>query len=316
MQRKWLSREAAAVVAVSGEPDPIAAVNLLAKRLLDEADLGGPPFQPEILASFQGIADVQRVPMVSAARLFPRDGALHVEVNEAHSPGKQNFSIDHEVTHTLLPTYRRQPIDDRTTGEFSSRAEEEYLCDVGASALLLDPRWLRPQALDLGPSIQTLLDLASLFKASLQATARKLSELDLWPCAFIFWEEGLRKPDRLMAGQPILTGLDALGPAQPKLRVRQAYPSESFSRTVGFIPRNKSVADGSLVASCTHDHPFTQGLNAFDFGRGETILNSDNLHSPYKSNGIVYRRVISLVLSDGARPTRVPQPDAYQIEIV
>jgi len=164
--RRWYSRDAQLLRLRTGARDPAVAISTLAENLLDEVGFDGPPFRPDILASFRGISDIRRHPMASAARLVPGDRGLIVEVNVDHSPSKQNFSIDHEITHTLLPTYSGQSVEDVVTGQFSLTSEEELLCDIGASTLLLDGRWLCPLARDAGPSLDTLFQLAETFGAS------------------------------------------------------------------------------------------------------------------------------------------------------
>ncbi len=186
--RRWISQEARALCMVTGEADPVTAITTLAAGLIDEVGLTHPPFDPRILASFRDVREIRLTNMQGAARLVPDSNALVIEVNRNHSPGKQNFSADHEVVHTLLPTYTQRLVEDVVTGTFPVSSEEELLCDIGAATLLLDPRWLLPLASDAGPSLATLLSLAELFGASLEATARKLAELDVWPCAFVTWE--------------------------------------------------------------------------------------------------------------------------------
>lgn len=310
--RRWATQEAAALCAVTGEADPVTAVGRLAAELIDEVGFDCPPFSPEILASFCGVREIRRVAMTSAGRLLPEDGALVIQVNRDHSLGKQNFTADHEVTHTLLPAYGGQRIDDAETGTFVSGREEELLCDIGAAALLLDPRHLRPLAEGAGPSIGTLVDLAALFEASLQATARQLALLDLWPCAFVFWEEGYRQGERISEDQLLLPMLRELGRPQPKLRVKIPYVAASFG---AFVPGNKSVDDSSLVASCCEAIPLTFGVADFDFsGRQPVRLYCENYHAPYRCGQGFRRRVISLLLPIRLRSRRAVTPGPYQLE--
>ena len=296
--RQWRSRQAAELSRSTGVRDPVLAMQGLAAKHIDDVGLDQPPFDPRILASFRNVIEVRRVPMTSAARLVPDGAALRIEVNEDHSTGRQNFSADHEVSHTLMPGYTGEGIDDEETGAFPSNQEEEYLCDVGAAALLLDPRWLRPLAREAGPSLATLSDLAVTFAASLEATARQLASLDLWPCAFVFWEEGLRKEERVPAGQRVLPGLTMLGGPVPKLRVARCYASPCFSSSGYFVPPNKSVPDNSLVAACSDFEPHTHGIEVFNFGRGiEAVrLHCENWHAPYLKGTELRRRVVSLLL--------------------
>ena len=309
---RWASPEAASLCAKAGVADAVAAIGRLTAELIDEVGFDRPPFSPEILASFRGVREVRRVAMTSAGRLLTEGGALVIEVNRDHSLGKQNFSADHEVTHTLFPSYGRQRIDDAETGTFASGHEEELLCDIGAAALLLDPRHLRPLAEEAGPSITTLVGLAALFKASLQATARQLALLDLWPCAFVFWEEGYRKDERIADNQLPMPILGELGRPQPKLRVRTPYVAASFG---SFVPENKSVDDSSLVAACCEAEPLTFGVADFELGGHRLVsLYCENYHAPYRCSEEVRRRVISLLLPSRLKNRRAATPGAYQLE--
>ena len=300
-------------MAKAGAADPVTGIRTLAADLIDEVAFAEPPFKPEMLASFQNVREVRLKPMQSAARLFPdvATRTLIIEVNEAHSRGKRNFSVDHETTHTLIPTYSDTVIDDPVTGTFTSGIEEEVLCDVGASALLLDVRWLRPLAEDSGPSLSTLFALAELFDASLEATARSLVELNVWPCAFVFWEEGFRKSERFGSNQSLLPLFEGYGMPQPKLRVKRPYVSEGFGI---FIPENKSVDETSLVSTCSNPELVTYGTELFDFGTHQETLYCENAFVPYRSDGIVHRRVLSILIKTKVDATRISVPSLFRLE--
>lgn len=311
--RYWIGREAVSIREATGISNPIVGMQLLAAHLLDEGGWDRPPASPVILASFQGVHDVRLATMQSAGRLVYRDGSLIIEINEEHSLGKRNFTADHEVSHTVLPTYAGQPMDDPDTGTFSRGSEEELLCDIGAAALLLPPRWLRPHAVDGGPYMSTLLDVASVFESSLEAAARQLAHLDCWPAAFVCWEEGFRKDDRVAKGQVTIPGLEGFGGPQPKWRICRAYPTPSFGH---FVPDNKSIEDTSLVAACCEADPFTWGIEDIDLGKGTIRMYCENYYAPYRKVGALRRRVISVlvpVLLQGSHPT-VPSP--HQLEIL
>lgn len=206
-----------------------------------------------------------------------------------------------------------QAVDDAVTGTFPNVSEEELLCDIGASALLLDPRWLGPLARDAGPSIQTLLLLAGLFGASLEATARKLVELDLWPCAIVTWEPGQRKSARLPAGQGLLAGLEHLGAGWSKLRVKRPYVSRSFGH---FIPENKSADDTSVVALCrVADEPL-RSVEQFVFGRLPIRLYCECVYAPYKLGAETRPRVISLLLPAERYASVANTWSGYQLEML
>jgi hypothetical protein len=138
--------------------DPEEAIRQLASTLIDEVAMGAPPFNPEILVSYRGVVAVRCLPMKEAARLIPSPAGFEIDVNADHTPGKQNFSIGHEVSHTFSAEFGAEEVKvDRETGAFNAKQEEEYLCDVGASTLLFDPRWFLPMASGLGVSPSAIL---------------------------------------------------------------------------------------------------------------------------------------------------------------
>lgn len=294
-KRRWSGPDARSLLIETGLADPVEAITCLAQDVIDELATE-PPFDPKILASFKDIIDVRQKTMMSAARLFPENGHLVVEVNADHTPEKQNFSVDHEITHTLIPTYSKGYIDDLDTGSFSDSSEEEYLCDVGASILLLDPRALKPRARAMGPSLYSLFQLATLFGASLQATARQLSSIDVWPCAFVFWEPGVRKAQETPVGQSFIPGLETFAAPPKKWRIKNPYVSPSFGP---YPSKNKSVDDTSLVARAADDEDFTVGTEVFDLG-GSTRLSlyCQNYFVPYRRASDIQPRIISILLTN------------------
>ncbi|MDP9367967.1 MAG: ImmA/IrrE family metallo-endopeptidase [Chloroflexota bacterium] len=313
-QRRWFSQEAIALCEVAGEADAVAAMKKLAAELIDDAAFDQPPFDPAILASFRGMRQVRHRLMESAAWLVPERGGLVIEVNQNHPVGKQNLSVNHETCHILVPTYSGHLVDDVETGTFSDKgAEEELLCDIGGAALLLDERWLRSHALNAGPSLAALFHLAELFGASLQATALQLTELGLWPLAFVFWEEDFRKAERLTTTLPLLPGFEGVGRPTPKWRVKHVYVTSTFRH---FIPPNKSVSNDSLVAACGAGNQMTSGVENFDLGNGIVRLYCENIHAPYRWGTTIRRRVISLLLPMKQASSLVMCPKNHQMEIL
>lgn len=302
-RRRWHSPVARALCLATGHADPAAGITRLAMDLIDEVGFDGPPVSLPVLASFQGIREIRTAAMASAARLIPSGDALLIEVNQDHSPERQRFSIAHEIVHTLIPTYDRRPIEDAQTGTFASGSEEELLCDIGASALLLDARWLCPLALGADPKIQALLDLATRFEASLQATAWKLATLDLWPIAFVFWELGYRKNERTAPGQVMLPELRAFGGPVPKLRVKWSAAAESFGH---FVPPNKSADTTSRVVTCWRTEKPTRGIETFVWRRSTINAYCESVYAPYRLGTQLIPRVVSLLLAQERQSEDVP----------
>ena len=66
-RRRWIGRAAALLCQKTGETDPTLAIKRVAEALLDEVSFDEPPFTPEVLASYQGVLEVRRLPMSGAA---------------------------------------------------------------------------------------------------------------------------------------------------------------------------------------------------------------------------------------------------------
>src|SRR4051794_29620193 len=87
-----------------GVPDRV-----LVERLVE--DLGRtldlrPPTDLHLVASFQGIRAIQVVEMDWAGMLAPvAGGEFVIKVRGADRPHRRNFTIGHEITHTLLPGF-------------------------------------------------------------------------------------------------------------------------------------------------------------------------------------------------------------------
>lgn len=289
--RYWSSDAAHALCRVTGCPDPVTAMIARADALLDEAAIDGPPVPLAVLASFQGIRRIEPVEMVASGRLIVHPDGSVVQVNRAESPARRQFTIAHEIAHTLLPAYAAHPhdIEDAHTGDYPPAAEEEHLCDVGASALLLPERWLRPAVQQRPPSLATLQDIARQFKASLEATARAVARLDVWPFALVFWEPGWRKADRVAAAQG--------DPIPPALRVTRAIAAPSFGL---YIPRNKSVAEDTSIYQAYASGSPTHGLDRLTLRTVDTNVRAESVYVPLMRGAVLHPRVVSFLLRPDA----------------
>lgn len=186
----------------------------------------------------------------------------------------------------------RQIKTDLETGTFNIKMEEEYLCDVGASALLFDSRWFRSSAINLGASSKAIFELSRQFEGSLEATARVLCDLDLWPCAVIFWEESVKPSQKHMIYQNAFPGLEDIKDSLLKLRVRLSWHSPSF-REVHYFPQHKSAPDGGLVYSCHMSQEATSGYEVVDSLCQKLWM--DSVYVPYRKDGALHPRVMTVV---------------------
>lgn len=85
----------------------------------------------------------------------------------------------------------------------------------------------KPQAEAMGVSLNTVAELAGMFKASREATAIQLVKTNLWPCAFALWHYTHTPEQVQLIQQPTFVGFEEALPSK-KLRLRYAVPSSGF----------------------------------------------------------------------------------------
>jgi hypothetical protein len=221
--------------------DDPARVELLAAEILRELDIE-PPVDLKIVASYQGIARIERAALPCAGCLVtdPSSGQLVVRLRAGDGRRRQRFTGFHEVTHTFMPGYRLvtqwrcNPVTYR-----NEKVDIEALCDVGAAELLLPSSLVRTDLRAAPFGLATVEHLAERYDASLEATAHRV--VDLWPEDVLFVAlEVTRKPSERNDAR-----------AAPKLRVRYSSARGAWP----FVRRHKSVPDGDpLLRALEGEH--------------------------------------------------------------
>jgi Zn-dependent peptidase ImmA (M78 family) len=272
----------------SGTPEEL--VVRLCAELLEETGVSV-PVDVRMLASFRGISAIIAVDQDEAGCIFCDGERLLVQLRGSDSPERQRFTICHEILHTFFPGFReeRRRRTDPTVGNFDGNQLEEYLCDLGAAELLL-PRQSFLAALPAQPSFDDVIELAVVFKASLEATAIRMVSLASVPMALVVlepaWKPAEQRELARRATQPALAGLESEPPPK-KLRVWWAYGPRMAT-----IPKHKSVDDASPLATVLE----TGGVDY----RGRTGLTEVTLevsarHLPYRREEEPADRVLVLL---------------------
>lgn len=211
--------------------DPTHVVRL-ADTMLRELD-ASLPVSLDMVASYQGIAAIRRCALPNGGCLVtdPTTGTVEIRLRETDNPRRQRFSGFHEVVHTFMPGYRLQ-VQWRCDPPVRNGPMVEALCDIGASELLLPARMVRSDLAGADFGLQTVIDLADVYDASLEATGRRMAEM--WPenVLFVVAEVGTKPSDHDNPDAP------------PRLRVRYPYASGRWP----FIRRHKSIDDGDPLA--------------------------------------------------------------------
>ncbi len=203
----------------------------IAAELVELLDLE-PPVEPEVVASYQGINRVERSPLAWAGCLVMVDDELVIRVRETDPPGRQRFTILHEVAHTFLPGYEHAPQYRCTPLSTRSRLDpNEVLCDIAASELLMPARYVRSVIVDASFDLDAVSDLANDCDASLEAAARRF--VALWP-----------EPSLLIRMEVITKPRDPRG--EPRLRVTSSLANGDWP----YLPAHKSVRDDHVLNQC------------------------------------------------------------------
>ena len=278
----------------TGLDDPVAAIRKLVENLLEETDQKEAPIDLPVVASFRGVVEIRAEAMITAAMLVPTPQGLRILVNVADPQGRHNFSIAHEICHTLFPNYSTNPVTkvDKFVGRFSLREEEEYLCDIGASHLLLPPPLLVPKMLSYEPCLDAILHLAKDFQSSLEATAIAWAQACPWRCAVVFFEEDLKPTEAKRKDQLVLPGLEDDFKLEPQLRIALACVSSDFPF---FLPKHKSVRKDGPIYHALATQSRTSGYDMLNLGGDEKKIHVESLYAPYRKEGVVQNRVVSLV---------------------
>lgn len=303
--RRWHSLAAAGLCSLVGEREPVGGIRKPVDALLAQAQVTAPPPDLALLGSFRAVRRIEHVMMSEAGRLVPEESGYVIQVNRCHPEGKRRFTVAHEICHTFF----REALSsveasvDAATGLFEIRQEEEYLCDVGASHMLLHPSWLFPFARLHCPSLDGLFEIAAECRASIEATAFQLAQSGLWACTFVFWELGVRKAERVPPEQRAFDGWEPLAEPGKKLRAYRVYGPDG----VPFLPRNKSVGSDTQIYRAFSEQTRTEGDEAIEIGQRSVRAFCQSDYAPYHDEtACLHPRVVSCILWESARAGTQP----------
>lgn len=272
-----------------------------AAALLDEIGIDQPPVDLRIVGSFQRVKDVQSLAMSNAGRLIPDGNDFIIQVNAGHSRGKQNFTVGHEIGHTLIPSYRTRPriVEDMTTGAYDQGREEEYLCDVAAAELLMPMRLFRARAAATDLGLASVVELARLFHASREAAAIRLVQTDLWPSAVAVWRQAYKPTQQNILGQPTFPGMEWAVP-QKELRIRYAVHSSGFGY---YLHRHLAAEADGCLSRCFTEGGVVSGVEQLELHRRFVSLQVVAGTVDFDGEDGPVRELLSLFLSEGMVPS-------------
>jgi Zn-dependent peptidase ImmA (M78 family) len=276
---------------------PATVVRRLCNGLLHESG-ATIPVDMRMLASYRGVAEVATADQDEAGCNFDGD-RLVIHTRRTDSEERRRFTVGHEISHTFFPGFQdqRRSRSDATVGQFDRNRTEEYLCDIGAAELLLPRAELRPR-LPRQVDLDAVIELASLFEATIEATALRVAALSGRPAAVVVLEPGWRKSEEAHMrhhGNRLAPARPDQPPIPQKLRVKWSASHHGFP----VVPRNKSVGDTTPLADILHRHHA-------DY-HGETGLTPGPVtvsarHLPYRRGDTWTHRVLLLLQQEPSQP--------------
>lgn len=243
----------------------------LVSQLLEGRANDKPPFLPKEYLRFVNIKEIQKTDLGDTSGLLLKfhDGYV-IRVNQDHSQVRQNFSCAHEIGHILfsdlkLENYVRnieyRKFNTSKTMEIQSKARET-LCDAVAAELLMPELIFRKYLSIFGLSITSLDHLAYTFQVSVQAAARRITEISVEPCIVTRWYPWPKSKPKVL--RPIMGR-----PSNKKVKYTLVNKSVSLSSPIYKAYQNDRVAKTTKFfndGSTTKRFP----VEAKGFGRGDT----------------------------------------------
>lgn len=215
--------------------DPERIIEDYADRLRAVADQHTLPIRPDIIASCHGIRR-RRGGYDFAGRIYAEpSGQLVMDINDHDSDERQHFTEAHELIHPAFPSFaheKRYRLD-ATMDRHAENREEEYLCDLGAAALLM-PAELVAHEYTVRGGLADVERLSCDAEVSIEAAANRVVSLADEPAVLLVLTWSHKPADRTA----LRKGLDV-----PKaLRVRYGVSAHLNL----YIPKFKSCADDSV----------------------------------------------------------------------
>jgi O-acetyl-ADP-ribose deacetylase (regulator of RNase III) len=183
----WTHPSVLSLASISGS-SPIDAIMAKAREAVFraiESGWSGPPYDPFTLAEFLKISVEPRQDVVDARTLPVGGGRFRIEFNPDRSPARINFSVAHEIAHTLFPDCAEAIRNRFTHAETKPNDWQlEVLCNIGAAEILMPIGSFRFD--ETGPpSIDAVIALQRQFSVSSEAILLRIAKLTNQQC-FMF----------------------------------------------------------------------------------------------------------------------------------
>jgi O-acetyl-ADP-ribose deacetylase (regulator of RNase III) len=281
--------------------DPINAVITRARETVFkgiQSGWSGPPYDPFVLADFLKLSVEPRQDVVDARTLSAGGGRFRIEFNPNRSAARINFSVAHEIAHTLFPDCAEAIRNRLSHAEMKPNDWQlEVLCNIAAAEILMPIGSFQfDESIPL--SIDTVTALQREFSVSSEAVLRRIAKLTRQQC-FMFvahrdetgnsaayrldyavssrtWPiplaTGFELPSRTVVAECTAIGftaksaeewLSGKGPWRVECLGIGPYPGHVYPRVVGIVtPTNKIATQSLTIQYLKGDATQPRGANA------------------------------------------------------
>ena len=233
--REWREPLVRKLIDAHGGRDPEQIIEAYANRLREKSGQNSLPIRPHLVASCHGIKR-RRGAHDFAGRIYAEpSGQLVMDINENDSEERQHFTEAHEVIHPAFPNFameKRYRLD-ATMDRHAENREEEYLCDLGAAALLM-PAELVADNYTVKGGLADAERLSTNAEVSVEAAANRIVTLADEPAVLLCLTWSHKPADR----PALRKGADV----PKRLRVRYAVTNHVNL----YVPKFKGSEDGSV----------------------------------------------------------------------
>lgn len=197
IRRSWTHPS---VLAMASGANPIEAITAKSRDTVFkaiQAGWSGPPYDPFALAEFLEIAVQPSQEVVDAHTIGVGEGKFRIEFNPNRSRARINFSVAHEIGHTLFPDCALAIRNRSTHAETKPNDwQVEVLCNIAAAEILMPAGSFKPPE-ETPLSIDVILSLQREFSVSSEAVLLRTAKLTHRRCLiFAAHKDDSYKPPR------------------------------------------------------------------------------------------------------------------------
>ncbi|MEO0489971.1 MAG: ImmA/IrrE family metallo-endopeptidase [Cyanobacteria bacterium J06635_15] len=213
-----------------------------------------PPIDLAAIYRHFGMPEPLRAPLVDQQGILVDSNAGLILIKADDPVVRQRFTEGHELMELLFDAWEQTLAGQSPDWQAE---EKERWCDRGAAELLMPKSSFVPQLQTLGMSLQAGQTLAKLYTTSLMATLLHMIQHTVGSHALVMWHPAHSRQE--------LTHFEAAKSLPPK-KLRVWWRSCSPGWTGGFIPKNKSIADDSLIAKAYTTKQIHAGSGQINLG--------------------------------------------------